>query len=338
MAKSREITPEKYHNGGGDGLDANAAHGTHVHGPHTDSGPEEHSHGGPFHFHGGTGRSLRIALVLTALLLVAEAAGGYLANSLALLADAGHLFTDVGALALSLFVAWFTTQPETPRKSFGYLRWEIIAALLNGSTLLLISCWILFEAVTRLRNPEQVQGGLMLAVASAGLVVNVIAARVLHSSSHENMNVRGAYLHVLGDLLAGFGTLVAAIIIRYTGWLLADPLVSFITAALIIRGAWQLVRESVDILLEATPRHIDLEVVRSQLEAIPGIESVHDLHVWAVTPRMVAMSAHAICRDSNAQQHALEHVHDAMRLFGIQHVTVQLERSEMHEREEHLHA
>jgi cobalt-zinc-cadmium efflux system protein len=338
MAKSREITPEKYHNSGGGGLGSNADHSTHVHVGHEVSGSEEHSHSGPFHMPHGSGRRLRIALVLTAVLLVVEAAGGYFANSLALLADAGHLFTDVGALALSLFVAWFTTQPETPRKSFGYLRWEILAALLNGTTLLLISAWILYEGVTRLRHPEPVAGGLMLAVAAVGLVVNVIAARVLHPSSQENMNVRGAYLHVLGDLLAGVGTLVAAIIIRYTGWLLADPLVSFITAALIIRGSWQLVRESVDILLEATPRHIDLEAVRTQLEAIPGIESVHDLHVWAVTPRMVAMSAHAICRDSNAQQHALEHVHDAMRLFGIQHVTVQLERSEMHEREEHLHA
>jgi cobalt-zinc-cadmium efflux system protein len=338
MAKSREITPEKYHNEGGDGLRPGAGEGAHVHAGHEDSSSRGHSHSGPFHFHPGTGRRLRIALVLTAVLLVIEAAGGFFANSLALLADAGHLFTDVGALALSLFVAWFTTQPETPRKSFGYLRWEILAAFLNGSTLLLISAWILFEAVTRLRHPEPIAGGLMLVVAAGGLVINIIAARVLHPASQGNMNVRGAYLHVLGDLLAGIGTLVAAIIIRYTGWLLADPIVSMITTALIVRGSWQLVRESVDILLEATPRHIDLDGVRAQLESIPGIESVHDLHVWAVSPRMVAMSAHAICRDSNAQQHALEHVHDAMRLFGIQHVTVQLERSEMHEREEHLHA
>lgn len=271
------------------------------------------------------------------MLLVVELFGGLVSNSLALLADAGHMFTDVGALALSLFVAWFTTQPVTPRKSYGYLRWEILAAFLNGATLLLISAWILFEAVMRLRHPEAVQGGLMLVVALAGLVVNLIAARVLHPTSQANLNVRGAYLHVLGDLLASVGTVVAAILIRYTGWLIADPLVSFLTTALIVRGSWQLVRESVDILLESTPRHIDLDVVRTQMEAIPGIESVHDLHVWSVTPRMVAMSAHAIMRDSDAHQHALEHLHDAMRLFGIQHVTVQLERKEMYEREEHLH-
>jgi cobalt-zinc-cadmium efflux system protein len=338
MAKSREITPEKYHNAPSDGLTPAPGESTHLHVPHGDSGIEEHHHAGHAHFHHASTRSLRIALALTAGLLVLEGVGGILSNSLALIADAGHLFTDVGALALSLFVAWFTTQPETPRKSFGYLRWEILAAFLNGSTLLLISAWILFEAVMRFRNPQPIEGGLMLAVATIGLVVNIIAARVLHPTSQGNMNVRGAYLHVLGDLLAGVGTLVAALLIRYTGWLVADPVVSILTAALIVRGSWQLVRESVDILLESTPPHIDLDAVRAQLEAIPGIESVHDLHVWAVTPRMIAMSAHAICRDSAAQQHALEHVHDAMRLFGIQHVTVQLERSEMHEREAHLHA
>jgi cobalt-zinc-cadmium efflux system protein len=278
-----------------------------------------------------------VALVLIAGLLVLETIGGFLANSLALLADAGHLLTDVGALALSLFVAWFTTQPVTPRKSYGYLRWEILAAFLNGATLLLISVWILFEAIIRLRHPEPVEGGLMLTVAIAGLIVNIIAARILHPTSQENLNVRGAYLHVLGDLLAQIGTVVAAILIRYTGWLMADPIVSFLTTALIIRGAWILIRESVDILLESTPRHIDLNGVREQLEAIPGIESVHDLHVWSVTPRMVAMSAHAIVRDSAAHQHALEHIHDAMRLFGIQHVTVQLECDEMPDREAHLH-
>jgi cobalt-zinc-cadmium efflux system protein len=149
--------------------------------------------------------------------------------------------------------------------------------------------------------------------------------------------VRGAYLHVLGDLLASIGTVVAAILIRFTGWLVADPIASILTTALIVRGAWQLVRESVDILLESTPAHIDLNAVRGQLEAIPGVESVHDLHVWSVTPRMVAMSAHAIVRDAAAHQHALEHVHDAMQLFGIQHVTIQLECDEMQGREEHLH-
>ncbi len=282
--------------------------------------------------------SLRLALALTAVLLVVEVVGGLISNSIALVADAGHMLTDVAALGLALFVAWFSRQPGTPEKTYGYMRWEILAAFINGSTLLLISAWILWEAVTRLRVPQPVQGGLMLAVASAGLVVNLFAARILSTGSSHNLNARGAYLHVLGDLLASVGTIVAAILIRFTGWLMADPIASLLTTVLIMFGAWRLVRESIDILLESVPAHIPLPAVRGQLEAIPGIESVHDLHVWAVTPAVVAMSAHCIVREPERQQHVLEHIHDAMRLFGIQHVTIQLERDEMFDRERHLHA
>jgi cobalt-zinc-cadmium efflux system protein len=322
MASSRPSTDTSYHNPGQG----------HQHGG-------AHDHGlGYLHTGDASVRSLRIALVLTAILLVVEVIGGFLSNSIALLADAGHMLTDVAALALALFVAWFSKQPETPRKTYGYLRWEILAAFLNGATLLLISAWILWEAVSRLRAPEQIKGGLMLVVAGAGLIVNLVAARVLVSSSSHNMNARGAYLHVLGDLLASVGTVVAAILIRYTGWLMADPVASILTTVLIMSGAWRLVRESVDILLESTPAHIPLPAVRGQLEAIPGIESVHDLHVWAVTPAVVAMSAHCIVRQPDQHQHVLEHIHDAMRLFGIDHVTIQLEREEMLERESHLHA
>jgi cobalt-zinc-cadmium efflux system protein len=254
------------------------------------------------------------------------------------LADAGHMLTDVAALGLALFVAWFSKQPGTPQKTFGYLRWEILAALVNGATLLMISAWILWEAIQRLSEPASIHGGLMLAVATGGLIVNLIAARVLMGSSKDNMNARGAYLHVLGDLLASVGTLVAAVLIRYTGWLMADPIASILTTVLIVSGAWRLVRESVDILLESTPAHIPLPAVRGQLEAIPGIESVHDLHVWAVTPAVVAMSAHCIVREPDKHQHVLEHIHDAMQLFGIQHVTIQLEKDDMLDRERHLHA
>ncbi|HEY0242881.1 MAG TPA: cation diffusion facilitator family transporter [Gemmatimonadaceae bacterium] len=304
-----------------------------------DHAGHDHSHGlGHDHGSHASVRTLKLALGLTATLLLAEVAGGIVSNSIALLADAGHMLTDVAALALSLFVAWFSSQPVNARKSFGYLRWEILAAFLNGSALLLISTAIIFESVMRIGSPEPVEGGLMLGIAVAGLIINVISALVLHRGSQTSMNVRGAYLHVLSDLLGSVGTVIAAIIIRYTGWLMADPVASFLTTALIIRGAWVLVRESVDILLEGVPKHIDLAAVRTQLEAIPGVESVHDLHVWSVTPRMVAMSAHAIVRDASAQQHVLEHVHDAMALFGIGHVTVQIEQSEMGVREAHTHA
>ena len=283
-------------------------------------------------------RALKIALALTAGYLVAEVVGGWLANSLALLADAGHMLTDVAALALSLFVAWFSHRPVTPEKTYGYLRWEILAAFINGATLLLLSVWIAWEAVERLREPEPVASGLMLVVAALGLLVNVIAAWVLRPSEGTSLNMRGAYLHVLGDLLGSVGTVAAALVIRWTGLTEADPIASVIMTLLIMRGAWNLVKESVDVLLEATPSHISLGSVRAQLEAIPGVESVHDLHVWTVTSGMIAMSAHAIVREPDRQQHVLEHIHDAMRLFGIEHVTVQLERSEMFERERHLHA
>jgi cobalt-zinc-cadmium efflux system protein len=268
---------------------------------------------------------------------VVEVIGGLLSNSLALLADAGHMLTDVAALTLSLFVAWFSRQPASPQKTYGYLRWEVLAAFLNGATLLLISVWIVWEAVLRLRAPEPLQSGLMIVVAVAGLLVNVLAAWMLHSSGESSLNVRAAYLHVVGDLLGSVGTVAAAVIIRWTGWLAADPIASLLMALLILRGAWGVVRESVDVLLESTPSQISLGSVRAQLEAIPGVESVHDLHVWSVTSGLVAMSAHAIVREPDRHQHVLEHVHDAMRLFGIGHVTVQLERSEMYERERHLH-
>jgi len=281
---------------------------------------------------------LRLALAITAVVLVAEAVGGYAANSLALLADAGHMLTDVAALALSLFVAWFSQRPETPKRTYGYLRLEILAAFLNGATLLLISVWIIWEAFNRLRTPEPVRGGLMLAVAALGLVANAISAWVLRPQNDDNMNVRGAYLHILGDLLGFVGTIVAAVLIHTLGWVAADTIASIVVSALILRGAWALVRDSVDVLLESTPSHISAASVRDQLVAIPGIESVHDLHVWTVTSNVIAMSVHAIVREPERHQHVLEHVLDAMRLFGISHVTVQLERKEMYERELHLHA
>lgn len=294
-------------------------------------------HAGHSHAHGDSSR-LRLALGITASLLVAEIVGGILSNSLALLADAGHMLTDVGALGLSLFVAWFAHLPSTAlHRTYGYLRWEILAALINGVTLLLLSAWIIWESFSRFADPEPITGGVMLVIAVLGLLANVAAARVLHPASESSLNVRGAYLHVMGDMLASVGTVAAAVTIWATGWLAADPLASLLTTALIIRGAWNLVRESVDVLLESAPAHCPPGAVRAQLEAIPGIESVHDLHIWSVSSGMVAMSAHAIVRDSERHQHVLEHVHDAMRLFGIEHVTVQLERDDMVAREKHLH-
>ena len=290
--------------------------------------------------HGGSERStraLRAALVVTLGILLAEAVGGWLSNSLALIADAGHVLTDAGALGLSLFVAWFSRQPVTATKTYGYLRWEILAALINGATLLLLSVWVVVEALDRFRQPEPIGGGLMLGIATVGLLGNGIAAWLLHSLHASSLNVRGAYLHIMGDLLASVGTILAAVVIQTTGWLYADPLASLLTTALIIRGAWSLVRESVDVLLESTPSHISLGDVRRVLQEIPGVESVHDLHVWTVTSGVVALSAHAIVREPGRQQQVLERVYDLMRPMGIHHVTVQLEQREIHDCEQHLH-
>jgi cobalt-zinc-cadmium efflux system protein len=305
---------------------------THDHDGHGHDHGHDHGHGhGHHHHHGASARALGWALVLTLVILVAEGIGGWLSNSLALLADAGHVLTDAGALGLSLFVAWLARQPGSPAKTFGYLRWEILAALINGATLLGISVWIVIEAIMRFRHPEPVAGGLMLGVAILGFVVNAISVLLLHGVRDGSLNVRGAYLHVLGDALASGGTVIAAVIIRYTGWLYADPVASLVTTVLIIAGAWSLVRESVDVLLEAAPAHIALDTVRSRLAAIPEVESVHDLHVWTVTSGMVAMSAHAIVRNCQEHQRVLEQAHDTLQGMGIQHVTVQLECDESFE-------
>lgn len=282
-------------------------------------------------------RALTYALAVTLFVLVAEAVGGWLANSLALLADAGHMLTDAGALALSLFVAWFSRQPVTPRKTYGYLRWEILAAFINGATLLALSVWIVVEAIGRFRQPAEIGGPLMLTIAAIGLVANAIAARLLHPLHGSSLNVRGAYLHIMGDLLSSVGTIIAALVITFWGWSHADPIASLLTTALIVRGAWALVRESVDVLLESTPSHISIADVRGTLEGIAGVESVHDLHVWTVTSGVVALSAHAIVRSPDQQQAVLERAFALMRGMGIHHVTLQTERSEIAECEMHLH-
>jgi cobalt-zinc-cadmium efflux system protein len=268
---------------------------------------------------------LRWALGLTLVFLVAEVVGGFWANSLALLADAGHMLTDVAALALSLFVAWFSRQPAAPEKTYGYLRWEILAAFLNGAALLLVSGVILVEAFARLRTPEPVSSGLMLVVAIGGLLTNAVCAWILHPLHAHSLNARGAYLHVLGDLLGSVGTVAAGALIRYTGWQAADPIASILVTLLIVRSSWRLVRESVDVLLESTPSHISLGAVRERLRGVAGVSAVHDLHVWTVTSGMVAMSVHAVVPVEADQQRVLRDAVAAMRGFGIYHCTVQIE-------------
>lgn len=279
----------------------------------------------------GPGR-LRAVLALTAAFMVAEVVGGLLSNSLALLADAGHMLTDAGAIALSLFAIRFARLPANDEKTFGYYRLEILAALINGAALLVISGWIVVEAWQRFHAPEPIEGGLMLVVASLGLAVNLLAAWLLHGAADESLNVRGAYLHVLGDLLGSVGAIAAAIVVLSTGWWPADPIISVLVAALILRSAWTLVRESVDVLLEAVPSHIDLTAVRAAMIELPAVQDVHDLHVWTLTSRYVALSAHAVVADPADNQTVLDEIRDCMeRRFGIRHVTVQIERQDLYQ-------
>ena len=325
MSASRDNTSPSYSDCSAQRQRA-AAHDQGSHGP--DHGG--HSHGGHGHHHAGSA-GLKGALILTSIVLVAEVVGGLVSNSLTLLADAGHMATDVGALALSLFVAWLSRQPSSPQKTYGYLRWEILAAFFNGAALLLISGAIVWEAIARLQHPEPVQTGLMLTVASIGLAVNLFSARLLHAGAEHSLNVRGAYLHVLSDLLGSVAAVIAALFIRYKGWTIADPIASIVMTLLIVRGSWSLIKESVDILLEATPKHIDVVAVRQSLQNIAHIESVHDLHVWTLTSGVVAMSAHALVLDPLHHQNALEAMTRALALHGVHHVTIQIEGKPLEE-------
>ncbi len=271
------------------------------------------------------GRRLGWVLGITGAFMVAEIVGGLLSNSLALLADAGHMFTDVAALGLSVFAIRLARRPPSERRTYGYVRLEILAALVNGATLLVISGLIVLEAWERVREPEEIRGGIMLVVAALGLIVNAVGAFVLHGHAHDNLNVRGAYLHVLGDLLGSVGALLAAVIVLTTGWTLADPIVSIALALLIVVSAWHLVREATDVLLESVPPHIEMEAVLDGLGKIAGLEDVHDVHVWTLTSGFVALSAHGVIDDPLEHTRILEEVRDRMRGLGIEHVTFQIE-------------
>jgi cobalt-zinc-cadmium efflux system protein len=229
---------------------------------------------------------------------------------------------------LALFAARIAQRPATPERSFGLLRLEILAALVNGALLIAIAVGIGIEAWHRLRTPPPVDGRLLLAVAAVGLVANLVALAILHRGHQHSLNQRGAYLHVLGDLLGSVGALAAGALVVTTGWTLADPLISVLIALLVLASAWRLIRESADVLMEATPAHIPLGDVHDRIVSVPGVDSVHDLHVWTVTSGVVAMSGHLVVRKPTDNQPVLEEVQDRMRALGIHHVTVQMERDE----------
>jgi cobalt-zinc-cadmium efflux system protein len=275
-------------------------------------------------------RRLAIALAITTTFLLVEVAGGILTNSLALLADAGHMATDVAALALSLFSIWLARRPATAERSFGYLRAEILAALVNGASLVAISIYIFWEAFQRIGEPPEVDSGPMLAVAIAGLAANAASAWVLSRGgghSHD-LNTRGALLHVIGDMLGSVGAILAALIMLTTGWYLADPLLSAGIGLLILWSSWKLLRESVDVLLEATPHGIDADQVRAAMAATDGVSGVHDLHIWTVTSGLIALSSHVEVTGSRDWHTILLDLSTLLReRFGIAHVTLQPEQA-----------
>lgn len=258
--------------------------------------------------------------------MIAEAVGGWLTNSLALIADAGHMLTDVAAMALTLTAIWFATRPATSKKTFGYYRLEILAAFVNGIALVLLSIWIIWEAIERWQSPPAVLGFELTLIAVGGLVVNIIAAILLHSDHKHDLNMRGAWLHVMGDLLGSVAAIAAGVAIIAFGWLWADPVCSILISLIIIFGSWRLISDSVNILLEGTPSHISLTAVENVITETDGVAGVHDLHVWTISSGMESLSAH-ITHNRDIEHSELlvrirQKLHDA---FGIDHLTIQME-------------
>jgi len=298
---------------------------------HTNS--HEHDHG-PDHTHShapdvnrGNQRRVLAAMCLTAGFMVAEVVGGVLSGSLALIADAGHMATDTAALFLAYIAFRLSNRPADANKSYGYHRAETLAAFVNALTMIALVAWILFEAVQRVFEPVEILGGLMLWVAIGGLLVNVLAFWLLHSGEKENLNMQGAAVHVLGDLLGSVAAIAAAIVILYTGWTPIDPLLSVFVALLILRSAIALARQSGHILMEGTPMGLDIEEIKNDLlNSVAGVEDVHHLHAWSLTATRDVMTLHARIAEGVNPDQVLAAINDRLRhKFQIDHATVQIE-------------
>lgn len=299
---------------------------------------------GSGHDHGGQSaagknkKNLIIVLGLTGTYLIAEVIGGLWFNSLALLADAGHMLTDVFGLALAVAAIWFAERKATPERTYGYYRFEILAALTNSVVLIGISLYILYEAYQRFVEPPEVQSLGMLIVASIGLVINIVGIFILRAGSKESLNMKGAYFEVLSDMLTSIGVMVAGLVMLVVnGWYWVDPLISAGIGLFILPRTWGLLKESVGVLIEGTPADVDIAALRDSLTRIEGVADVHDLHVWSLTSGMNAMSVHAVLADEAEHDEVLARVHErCTKSFKISHVTVQTERGDFAEHETHL--
>ncbi len=274
-------------------------------------------------------RILTLALTITAFFMVVEVIGGFLSGSLALLADAGHMFTDAAALSLSLFAFWLSSRPRTAAKTFGWRRFEIFAAFLNGVALWAVSALIGYEAFKRLKAPPEINGGMMIVIAALGLLSNIAVGAILFRNRNRNLNVKGAFLHVMADAVGSIGVLAAALLIRLTGSWIWDPVVSVAVCVLILWSSARLIKESFHIFMEGAPAHLDIASVNKALTEIPGVVEVHDLHVWTITSGFVSLSAHLKVQKNRDVKDILRKAHDAVSTgFKIQHTTFQMEAAD----------
>lgn len=282
-------------------------------------------------------RGLLITFALTFSYFIIEVAGGILTNSLALLADAAHMLTDVFGLGLALFATWISQKPATPEKTYGYYRFEILAALTNAVVLFFISFYILYEAYYRFKAPPEVASLPMMMIAVVGLVVNLIGLWILRSRAKESLNLQGAFLEVVSDALGSIGVIIAGVIMLFTGWYYADPIFSVVIGLFILPRTWKLLTQAVNILLEGTPAHINVAAVEQAMLKVECVEKVHDLHVWTITSGIEALSAHVVIADKCDPKEGdtiLEHLAALLKeQFGIDHSTIQLEKASRHEQE-----
>jgi cobalt-zinc-cadmium efflux system protein len=271
-------------------------------------------------------------LAITSVFCVAEVLGGLWTHSLALIADAGHMLTDVGSLALALVAARFAARPATPGKTFGYYRAEILAALVNGVTLVFVALYIFYESFRRFQGPPEIDVIPMVVIAVGGLIANLVTAHVLSGSRDQSLNVRGAFLHVLGDILGSLGAIAAGVVMYATKWYLADPIISIVIGILVLVSSRRLLLEAINVLMEGVPAHLDVEAIEAAMKKVSGVVQVHDLHVWTVTSGFDALSAHALVQNglSRAQTQALlSQLHEAVHGFGVEHTTFQLEEARL---------
>lgn len=296
-----------------------------------------HGHNHQISASGRNKRRLAIVLGLTSAYMFAEVVGGVLTNSLALLADAGHMLTDVGGLSLALMAIKFAERPATPERTYGYYRVEILAALTNAIVLIGVSIYILYEAYERFLDPPKVQSGAMFLIAALGLVINIAGLFILRAGSKESLNMKGAYFEVLSDTLTSVGVMAAGVVMLTTGWYYADPIISAGIGLFIFPRTWALLKDAVAVLLEGTPSDVNIASLRERLSKLEGVAGIHDLHVWSLTSGVNALSVHAVLASGSEHDDVLTRVHACcMTEFKIAHVTAQTERPEFACREMHL--